>query len=110
MLTYNLQVCRKKFPTGRNKRKAPTSRRKSRRGWFLLTDLLFVDAEDNAQGVLHVKEDGEVPFGVLVWSTGLAPNPLVQSVTEVDKHEKTGRYAQDFATSLDLQSVIDPTP
>lgn len=47
------------------------------------------------EGVLHVKEDGEVPFGILVWSTGLAPNPLVQSVTEIEKHDKTGSLFTD---------------
>ena len=30
-----------------------------------------------------------VPFGLLVWSTGLAPNPLIQSIQSVQKHEKT---------------------
>ncbi|KAF9045570.1 NDE1, mitochondrial external NADH dehydrogenase [Panaeolus papilionaceus] len=44
-----------------------------------------------------VKEVGEgeylhphaVPFGLLVWSTGLAPNPLIQSISNVKKHPKT---------------------
>lgn len=34
-----------------------------------------------------------VPFGLCVWSTGLAPNPLIQSITEFKKHGKTGSYA-----------------
>lgn len=34
-----------------------------------------------------------VPFGLLVWSTGLAPNPLIASITEAEKHPKTNRYA-----------------
>jgi NADH dehydrogenase FAD-containing subunit len=33
-----------------------------------------------------------VAFGLLVWSTGLAANPLVQSISEVAKDEKTGKY------------------
>ena len=33
-----------------------------------------------------------VPFGLLVWSTGLAPNPVVEAVTEVKKDPKTSRY------------------
>lgn len=41
---------------------------------------------------MFVKEVGEVPFGLLVWNTGLAPNPLVQSISEYAKSEKTGRY------------------
>ncbi|PPR03369.1 hypothetical protein CVT24_012494 [Panaeolus cyanescens] len=36
-----------------------------------------------------VKEIGEVPFGLLVWSTGLAPNPLIKAITNVKKHPKT---------------------
>ncbi|KAF7439955.1 hypothetical protein PC9H_000292 [Pleurotus ostreatus] len=40
-------------------------------------------------GKLFVKEQGEVPFGLLVWSTGLAPNPLVQSASDVKKDLKT---------------------
>lgn len=34
-----------------------------------------------------------VPFGLLVWSTGLAPNPLIKSISEAKKHEKTHRCA-----------------
>ena len=41
------------------------------------------------QGILHVKEQGDVPFGLLVWSTGLAPNPLIESITEVKKDKRT---------------------
>jgi len=33
-----------------------------------------------------------VAFGLLVWSTGLAPNPLIQSITEVSKDSKPRRY------------------
>ncbi|KAI5116167.1 hypothetical protein M0805_002851 [Coniferiporia weirii] len=46
-------------------------------------------------GVLHIKEQGKVPFGVLVWSTGLAPNPLVQSITETRKDRKSGSLVTD---------------
>ncbi|KAG6850786.1 hypothetical protein H0H93_008824 [Arthromyces matolae] len=41
-------------------------------------------------GKLHVEEQGEVPFGLLVWSTGLSPNPLVDSIAEVKKHNSIG--------------------
>nr|GAT48769.1 FAD/NAD(P)-binding domain-containing protein [Mycena chlorophos] len=40
-------------------------------------------------GKMFVKEKGEVPFGLLVWSTGLAPNPLVESITELKKDART---------------------
>ncbi|KAG1732120.1 NDE1, mitochondrial external NADH dehydrogenase [Suillus lakei] len=38
---------------------------------------------------MFVREQGEVPFGLLVWSTGLAPNPLIQSIDSLEKHDKT---------------------
>jgi len=31
----------------------------------------------------------EVPFGLLVWSTGLAPNPLISAINDVRKDEKS---------------------
>ncbi|KAG2361041.1 NDE1, mitochondrial external NADH dehydrogenase [Suillus spraguei] len=37
---------------------------------------------------MFVKEQGEVPFGLLVWSTGLAPNPLIESIDSLEKHDK----------------------
>ncbi|KAF8489842.1 hypothetical protein JB92DRAFT_2755305 [Gautieria morchelliformis] len=50
-----------------------------------------VERVDQAsEGTMFVKEEGEVPFGLLVWSTGLAPNPLVESITELAKDERTG--------------------
>ncbi|KAJ8508525.1 hypothetical protein ONZ45_g9217 [Pleurotus djamor] len=42
-------------------------------------------------GKMFVKEQGEVPFGLLVWSTGLSPNPLVKSIVDVKKDQKTSR-------------------
>ncbi|TCD60369.1 hypothetical protein EIP91_010260 [Steccherinum ochraceum] len=46
-------------------------------------------------GKLFVKEEGEVPFGLLVWSTGLAPNPLIESIAEVEKDPKTSGVITD---------------
>ncbi|KZT23831.1 FAD/NAD-P-binding domain-containing protein [Neolentinus lepideus HHB14362 ss-1] len=47
------------------------------------------------EGKLFVKEQGEVPFGLLVWSTGLAPNPLLLSIGSVQKHERSGSLLTD---------------
>ncbi|TFK57589.1 FAD/NAD(P)-binding domain-containing protein [Heliocybe sulcata] len=47
------------------------------------------------KGKLFVKEQGEVPFGMLVWSTGLAPNPLLLSIDSVQKHERSGSLLTD---------------
>lgn len=52
---------------------------------------------------LFVKEQGEVPFGLLVWSTGLAPNPLIQSIQSVQKHEKT----QSLLTNKHLNVIME---
>lgn len=38
---------------------------------------------------IEVEGEGTVPYGLLVWSTGLAPNPLIESITEFDKDPKT---------------------
>lgn len=45
--------------------------------------------ESVAEGALHVKEEGVVKFGLAVWSTGLAANPLIDSISELDKDDKT---------------------
>lgn len=42
------------------------------------------------QGSLEVQEEGEIPFGMLIWSTGLAPNPLVAGVSDLEKDPKSG--------------------
>ncbi|KAK4051019.1 hypothetical protein OIV83_003148 [Microbotryomycetes sp. JL201] len=42
-----------------------------------------------------IKEEGEVPFGLLVWSTGLAPNPLVASLKELQHDAKTSSIKVD---------------
>ncbi|THG99484.1 hypothetical protein EW026_g2869 [Hermanssonia centrifuga] len=46
-------------------------------------------------GKMYVKEQGEVHFGLLVWATGLAPNPLIQSIKETEKHPKTNSVIVD---------------
>ncbi|KDQ54807.1 hypothetical protein JAAARDRAFT_181438 [Jaapia argillacea MUCL 33604] len=51
-------------------------------------------------GKLFVKQQGEVPFGLLVWSTGLAPNPLLEALTGVEKHEKSPSLITDDQCNL----------
>ncbi|GAA5977310.1 hypothetical protein JCM10908_004933 [Rhodotorula pacifica] len=41
------------------------------------------------EGHLEIKEEGNVPFGMLVWATGLEANPLINSIKELKKDEKT---------------------
>ncbi|BGP18029.1 hypothetical protein JCM10213v2_006079 [Rhodosporidiobolus nylandii] len=38
---------------------------------------------------IEIKEEGTIPYGLLVWSTGLAPNPLIESIKELKHDEKT---------------------
>ncbi|KAH7909184.1 FAD/NAD(P)-binding domain-containing protein [Hygrophoropsis aurantiaca] len=58
---------------------------------------------------MFVKEQGEVPFGLLVWSTGLAPNPLVQSIDALQKHEKTqSLYTDEQLNVLTNDGQPDP--
>ncbi|GAA5988616.1 hypothetical protein JCM11641_005183 [Rhodosporidiobolus odoratus] len=38
---------------------------------------------------IEVEEEGKVPHGLLVWSTGLAPNPLIASIGELKHEERT---------------------
>jgi NADH dehydrogenase FAD-containing subunit len=49
----------------------------------------------------NIDDDLPVPFGMLVWSTGLAPNPLVQSLQGVKKDPKTSRFV--LSTHLDFR-------
>ncbi|KAH6910700.1 nad(p)h dehydrogenase b1 [Coprinopsis sp. MPI-PUGE-AT-0042] len=51
-------------------------------------------------GKMIVKDLGEVPFGMLVWSTGLAPNPLVEAIEGVRKHPKTSNLVTDNHLNL----------
>ncbi|KIK61346.1 hypothetical protein GYMLUDRAFT_42931 [Collybiopsis luxurians FD-317 M1] len=60
-------------------------------------------------GKLHVQEQGEVPFGMLVWATGLSPNPLVSSITELQKHEKSKSIiVNEHLNALKLDGTPDP--
>ncbi|KAG6380296.1 NDE1, mitochondrial external NADH dehydrogenase [Boletus reticuloceps] len=56
-----------------------------------------------------VKEQGEVPFGLLVWSTGLAPNPLIQSIDYISKHERSqGLLTDNNLNVITKDGQIDP--
>ncbi|GAA5914968.1 hypothetical protein JCM6882_001948 [Rhodosporidiobolus microsporus] len=41
------------------------------------------------EGYVEIEEEGKVPFGLLVWSTGLAPNPFIESIEGLQHDEKT---------------------
>lgn len=59
---------------------------------------MFVKEQGEGNPVISYKPDSAlnnfiplVNFGLLVWSTGLAPNPLISSISELSKDEKTSR-------------------
>ncbi|KAJ7220440.1 NDE1, mitochondrial external NADH dehydrogenase [Mycena haematopus] len=57
-------------------------------------------------GRMFVKEQGEVPFGLLVWSTGLAPNPLISSISEFKKDPKTKRQTNAVVLTNEHLNLI----
>lgn len=61
-------------------------------------------------GKMYVKEQGEVHFGLLVWSTGLAPNPLVQNLTEAEKDPKTASILTDEHLNVLMKDTGAPNP
>ncbi|KAI5476170.1 FAD/NAD(P)-binding domain-containing protein [Pseudohyphozyma bogoriensis] len=50
---------------------------------------------------LEIEEEGNVPFGMLVWSTGLSPNPLISTLTDLKQDPKSKSLMVDnyFKTS-----------
>ncbi|RDX42840.1 FAD/NAD-P-binding domain-containing protein [Lentinus brumalis] len=58
------------------------------------------------EGRMFVTEEGEVNFGLLVWSTGLSPNPLIQSITEAKKDERTKR---SLVTNNNMNVIMKDT-
>ncbi|KIY62112.1 FAD/NAD(P)-binding domain-containing protein [Cylindrobasidium torrendii FP15055 ss-10] len=59
-------------------------------------------------GKLFIKDVGEVPFGLLVWSTGLAPNPLTSSIDDFKKRPRTDRLMTDeFLNVLRTDGTAD---
>ncbi len=48
-------------------------------------------------GVLHIEEDGEVPFGLLCWSTGITSSPLIRSIEGIKKERRSVSLLTDDA-------------
>lgn len=47
------------------------------------------------KGRLIVEPDGEIPFGLLVWSTGICASPLVKSTNSIAKDENNQFFLTD---------------
>ncbi|KAJ7120957.1 FAD/NAD-P-binding domain-containing protein [Mycena epipterygia] len=60
-------------------------------------------------GKMFVKEQGEVPFGLLVWSTGLSPNPLISSISEFKKDQRTNSVlTNEHLNLIKTDGTVDP--
>ncbi|PVG04662.1 FAD/NAD(P)-binding domain-containing protein [Serendipita vermifera] len=64
----------------------------ARQGIEVHTQRTVTRVED---GVLHLKEEDPVEFGMLVWSTGLEMTPLIKGLQGVMKDPKAGRIVTD---------------
>ena len=70
-----------------------TASKFARKGIQLRTGMSVLKVEKEA---LTLKASNElVPYGLLVWATGLTPNPLVKSLTGVSLDPRTGRLLTD---------------
>ncbi|UZJ56312.1 hypothetical protein CBS101457_005632 [Exobasidium rhododendri] len=57
--------------------------------------LLNRNVKEVQRGNLIVEQDGEIPFGMLVWSTGNTASPLVESTTCFLKDERNNHFVTD---------------
>lgn len=59
-------------------------------------------------GVVHLKEEGPVKCGMIVWSTGLDMTPLIKELKGVKKDHKAGRIMTDgYLRLLDSASEAE---
>jgi hypothetical protein len=68
-------------------------------------------------GWMEIEGEGKVPFGLLVWSTGLEPNPLIKSMKGVSKDPRSSSCVSALlsdgnllAASLTLPSTLRRQP
>lgn len=59
-----------------------------RQGVTIKTSHHVVEVKE-ASIVIKEEQANEIPFGLLVWSTGLAPNPLISSIKELEHDPRT---------------------
>ncbi|KZT04901.1 FAD/NAD(P)-binding domain-containing protein [Laetiporus sulphureus 93-53] len=83
------------------------ARKFTRKGINILTQHHVERVEE---GGMFVTEQGEVNFGMLVWSTGLAPNPLVSSINEIEKDTRTGSLLTDEHLNVLMKDSGKPDP
>ncbi|KAF8075047.1 hypothetical protein FPV67DRAFT_1475820 [Lyophyllum atratum] len=77
-----------------------------RDGISILTSHHVTKVEPNK---MFVEEQGEVPFGLLVWSTGLAPNPLISSIKDAKKHDREiGLLTDERLNLIHTNGTINP--
>ncbi|SAM08909.1 hypothetical protein [Absidia glauca] len=59
---------------------------------------------------LDIKEEGKVPYGMLVWSTGLMQNPLVESLQHMAKDQKSHRIMTNSKLQVLNSDTNEPYP
>jgi NADH dehydrogenase FAD-containing subunit len=57
--------------------------------------LLNRKVKEVQRGNLIVEPDGEIPFGMLVWSTGICASPLVKRTTSIAKDDSNSYFLTD---------------
>ncbi|KAI9011010.1 pyridine nucleotide-disulfide oxidoreductase-domain-containing protein [Phycomyces nitens] len=62
------------------------------------------------QDHLIIRDEGNVPYGLLVWSTGLMQNPLVKSLENVAMDAKKQRILTDSKLRVIDESTQEPYP
>ena len=78
----------------------------ARQGIHVHTQRTVTRIED---GILHLKEEDPVKFGMLVWSTGLDMTPLIKELKGVKKDHKAGKIMTDgYLRLLDSNSEANP--
>ncbi|KAI8052451.1 hypothetical protein BDF22DRAFT_744029 [Syncephalis plumigaleata] len=68
------------------------TRKFSRQGIDIRPGSVVKEVQENC---LIIKDVGKVPFGMLVWSTGLAPNPLINTLDKYLLRDRGGRLVTD---------------
>lgn len=68
--------------------RAEATRRFQRNGIEIRTHTFIKELKENT---MVLREGEEIKFGMLVWATGLAPNPLVNALSGIRKDERSGR-------------------
>ncbi|KAI8367170.1 FAD/NAD(P)-binding domain-containing protein [Choanephora cucurbitarum] len=83
------------------------SKKFNRKGIQIKTEKMVERVEKDH---LIIQQEGKVPYGLLVWSTGLMRNPLVEAFTEAAKDHSEQRILTDGHLRVINQTTKEPIP